>query len=85
MLRLGAEELLESTLTAHYNWLKKSSQFENELTVTVDITNQLDACDEAPFIVGRFGPLEQTVKAIFSHSNTFRGQTIAVFTFEVQD
>lgn len=85
MLRLGAEELLESTLRAHYNWLKKCDQFENEMQVTVDITNQLDACDEAPFYVGHFGPLDQNVKAILSHTNTWRGQTIAVFTFEVQD
>ena len=84
MLRLGAEELLEQVLRAHYNFLKKANLFENEMDVTIDISNQLDACEETCFTVGRFGPLDQTVKAIFSHSNTYRGQTIAVFTFEIE-
>jgi len=85
MLRLGSEELLESVLSAHYAYLRKTESFKPEMVVCVDVTNQPDAATEAPFYVGHFGPLGQNVKAIFSHSDTHRGQTIAVFTFEVQD
>lgn len=70
-LRIGAEELMESVLSAHYAWLVKSNTFYNDRTVNIDISNQPDACDESPFIIGRYKwPNGVEVSVIATHIGT---------------
>jgi hypothetical protein len=91
MLRLGFEELLENVLTAHYNWIRRSGEYESQLysresiDVDIDITNQPDADDEKEFNVGHYGPLNQNVRAKFVARSKNRGQIIATYSLEVLD